>query len=68
MYAPRRYRIDEGGVIALVLIGVRLSEGRDRAVERVGGAKVAGDCGRVAGSGMGAGQRPGAQPGVQGQV
>ncbi len=36
LYAPRCYGIDERGVIALILIGVRLGESRDRVVEDVG--------------------------------
>jgi hypothetical protein len=40
LYAPSRYRIDEHGVVALVLVGVDLGEGRDGAIERPGRAAM----------------------------
>ena len=60
--------VDERGVVALVLIGIGLGEGRDCALEDLGGAEVAGDLDRVTGSSVGAGQRPRSQPGIERQV
>ncbi len=55
MYSTGCYGIDERGVIALVLIGIRLGKGRDCAVEDLGGAEVAGDLDGIARSRVGAG-------------
>jgi hypothetical protein len=61
LYAASRYCIDERGVVALVLVGVDIGERGDRAIERLGGTKVAGDCEGVAGSRVGAGRFLGLQ-------
>ena len=67
-YASGGYGVQERRVVALVLVGVGLGEGSDGAIEDVGGTEVAGDCDRVAGTRVGAGERPRAQPGVEGHV
>lgn len=43
LHASGRDRVEERGVIALVLIGIGLGEGGDGAIKGVGGAEVAGD-------------------------
>src|SRR5215470_17486670 len=58
-------RLGEGGVVALVLVGVCLGELHDRPVEGVGGAEVRRDGDPVAGTGVRAGQRPAADRRVQ---
>ena len=68
LYPTGCYGIDERGVVALILIGIGLGKGSDCTVEDLGGAEVAGDLDRVAGSRVGAGQRPRAQSGVEGQI
>jgi hypothetical protein len=60
--------IEERRVVALVLVGVGLGERRDRAIERVARAEVAGDGDRIARARVSARQRPRAQPRVEAQV
>src|SRR3954447_12099496 len=59
---------DQGPVVMLVLVGVRLGEITDRAVEGVGGSEVGRDGDAVAGPRVRAGERPPADPAVGHQV
>src|SRR5262249_26304084 len=64
LYAARVGRVLECGVVALVLVGVRLREAGHRPVEDVAGAEVARDRDRVAGARVCLGQGPAADLGV----
>src|SRR3954447_2073413 len=56
--------LDEGVVVALVLVGVGLGELGDGAVERVTRAQVRGDGDAVTGAGVRLGEGGGTEPGV----
>lgn len=56
----RPYSRHEGGMITLRLIGIRLGEGSDRAIELVTAAQITTDLRRNTGTGVGAGERPAA--------
>src|SRR5262249_61994941 len=64
--AARTARLLQRVVVALILIGVRLGEGRQRLVEDVTRTEVAGDRDPVAGAGVSAGEGPAARPPVRG--
>jgi hypothetical protein len=55
-------------VVALVLVGVDLGEGRDRTMEHPGGTEVTRDRHGVTGSRVGAGERPRARPVCEGAL
>lgn len=58
----------EREIVLKVLLRVSLGEGRHGPVEGVARAEVAGDRHRIAGSGVGVGERPAAQAGVMGEL
>ena len=63
---PSLLGLDEGVVVALVLVGVGLGELDEGPVEGVTGAQVGGDGDTVAGAGVGPDQRAGTHAGVEG--
>src|SRR5262245_26532515 len=64
---PGLDRIEERGVVALVLVRVPLGEAPDRPFEPVRRSQIGGDGDGVARPRMGPGQRPSAQVGVEGE-
>src|SRR4051812_14975835 len=64
-HASRRDGGAHGVVVALVLVGVQLREGRHRAIEALAASEVAGDRDGVAGACVGLGERLPAELGVQ---
>src|SRR2546421_10949879 len=63
-YSPRLDCGNKCGVILPGLVGVRLGEGSNSALEAIASPQVATDLGRVAGARMGSGESPATQPAI----